>query len=429
MIALILTLVLAVAQPATPGLVDSVTLEPKPETTFSMQRGSYEGALEITAYPEGLAAVETTDVDRYLLGISEVPTSWPAETLAAQSVAARTYLAWTLNRGRTSSGNRYDYDICASQYCQVYRGPGGAAESWAAAVAATADEIMIYDDRPAQALYSSSAGSRTRAVQDIFGGSAVPYLQPVDSPELEFTPFREWRLQVSSEVFARVFARGGYIFGGEINNVAVSSDGEGQGQVVVEVSSELGVTVIPVTRFRAVFNVHGPDLYPGLMPAARPGGGRWPQAVMSYTFDVDYKPPSGVRKRWLPAGEVAWEGILTVTGEGWGHGVGMSQYGALAMGMDGESYDSILGHYYGLQPVDGGAMLPDEVRVGLAVEIPEIRVTADGPFTLIATEYPPVTVGPGEWIFRRSGTGLVVVAPEGSSYKSPLLRIQRWRPV
>jgi stage II sporulation protein D len=427
MIALVLSLVLAVAQPAAPGLVDSVILEPEPGTTLTMRRGGYEGTLEIAAYPEGLAAVETTDVDRYLLGISEVPTSWPAETLAAQSVAARTYLAWTLNRGRTAGGNRYDYDICASQYCQVYRGPGGAAESWAAAVTATAGEIMVYDDRPAQALYSSSAGSRTRAVQDIFGGSAIPYLQPVDSPEMEVTPFREWRLQVSSEAFTRVFARGGYNFGGEINNVALRSDGEGQ--VAVEVSSELGVTAIPVTRFRSVFNVHGPDLYPGLMPAARPGGGRWPQTILSYTFEAEYEPPSGVRNPWLPAGESGREGTLTVTGEGWGHGVGMSQYGAFAMGTEGESYDSILDHYYGLQPVDGGTMVPDEVKVGLAVEMPEIRVNADGPFTLVTTEYPAVRAGAGEWIFRRSGTGLVVIAPEGSSYKSPLLRMQRWRPV
>ena len=65
---------------------------------------------------------------------------------------------------------------------------------------------------------------------------------------------------------------------------------------------------------------------------------------------MEYEPPSGVRNPWLPAGESGREGTLTVTGEGWGHGVGMSQYGAFAMGTEGESYDSILDHYYGLQP-------------------------------------------------------------------------------
>jgi stage II sporulation protein D len=427
-IALVVALTLAVVQPVSPGEVDQVVVDPAPGTTLTMGRGSYEGRLEVTAHGTGLAGVETTTLDRYLLGITEVPTSWPGETLAAQAVAARTYLAWTLDRGRSRNGSRYDYDICASQYCQVYRGPGRADEAWAAAVAETAGEILIHNGTPAQALYSSSAGARTRANQDVFGGSPVPYLQPVDSPELEVTPYRRWELEVTAEEFARVFARSGYVFGDEIVDVRLRSDGEGTGQVGVEVHSEQGVTVIPVTRFRAVFNVHGPDLYPGIMPAARPNGGRWPQTVLSYTFDVQFEPPSRIDKLLLPAGDVGAPGTLTVVGEGWGHGVGMSQWGAMAMGTAGATYGGILDHYYGLTPVDGGAMLPESVRVGLVVESPEIKFFADGPFDLITAEYAPVRVGAGEWTIRRSGSALVVIAPEGARHDSPLLRLQRFRP-
>jgi stage II sporulation protein D len=427
-IVLILTLALTVGQAPAAEPVDTVTLVPADGTTLTMGRGGYEGHLEISAYPGGLAAVETTTIDRYLAGISEVPASWPAETLAAQAVAARTYLAWTLYRGRTSQGDKYEYDICASQFCQVYRGPGGAAEDWSSAVARTGGEILVYDDRPAQALYSSSAGSRTRAVQDVFGGGATPYLQPVDSPELSVTPYRDWELIVSADAFVRIFERGGYNFGDSITAVVIRSDGEGEGQVGVEVHTEQGITVIPVTRFRAIFNVYGPDLYPGLMPAARPTGGRWPQTVLSYTFDVDYEPPTLIRKSLLPPGDAGKSGVLTVQGEGWGHGVGMSQWGAMAMGTAGESYQSILDLYYGLAPVDGADMLPDTVRVGLATEEAEIVVTADGPFELVTAESESITVGAGEWIFRQSGQGLVIVAPLGSVYDSPLLRYQRWRP-
>lgn len=286
----------------------------------------------------------------------------------------------------------------------------------------------MYEGSPAQALYSSSSGSRTRANQDVFGGSAVAYLQPVDSPELEVTPYRRWELQVSAQEFARVFARSGYSFGDEILDVRLRTDGEGTGQVSVEVHSEQGVTVVPVTRFRAVFNVHGPDLYPGLMPTARPNGGRWPQTVLSYTFDVLYEQPTQINKVMLPAGDAGVPGNLTVVGEGWGHGVGMSQWGAMAMGSDGATYDAILEHYYGLRPVNGGPMLPNTVRIGLAVESPQITFIADGPFDLVTNEFAPVTVGPGEWTIRRSGPGLVVLAPEGTRYDSPLLRLQRFRP-
>lgn len=408
--------------------VESFSLVPADGTTLEMGRGGYEGTLDIAAYPAGLAAVESTTIDRYLLGISEVPSSWPAATLEAQAVAARTYLAWTLSRGRSINGTKYDYDICASQYCQVYRGPSGAATTWASAVTDTGGEILVYDDRPAQALYSSSAGARTRSVEDIWGGVGVPYLEAVESPELEFTPYARWELTVAEDAFQRVFARGGYSFGAAITDVTLRSPGEGGGPEHVEVHTEQGVTAVPVTRFRAVFNVYGPDLYPGLMPAARPTGGRWPQTILSYTFDVAYEPPRAAGHPLLPPGDAGGPGTLTVVGEGWGHGVGMSQWGAMAMGTAGESYESILGLYYGLSPRDGGAMLPETVRVGLEVERAEITVVADGPFNLTAPGFDTVTMNAGEWTFRRSGQGLVIVGSGAGVYDSPLLRPPRWRP-
>ncbi|MCP4968322.1 MAG: SpoIID/LytB domain-containing protein [bacterium] len=424
-----------VAQPAQPASkivvsqpVESVALNPEAGTTLEMGRGGYQGTLEITAYPAGLAAVETSTVDQYLMGILEVPASWPAATLQAQAVAARTYLAWTLSRGRSINGTRYDYDICASQYCQVYRGPSGAAVDWADAVVATGGEILIYEDRPAQALYSSSAGKRTRSVQDIWGGGGVPYLQAVDSPELEYTPYERWELTVTADTFARVFARGGYSFGDAIDDVRLRSPGEGNGPEAVEVQTELGVTAVTATRFRAIFNVYGPDLYPGLMPATRSSGSRWPQTVLSYSFDVDFEPPKGSLYELLPPGESGEPGTLTVVGEGWGHGVGMSQWGAMAMGTAGATYQDILDLYYGLAPQDAGSMLPDTARVGLEVERAQIFVDADGPFQVAAPGFDPVTLNAGEWTFRRSQQGVVIIGSGAAVYDSPLFRPPRWRP-
>ena len=424
-----------VAQPAAPDQtvvvslpVPSVQLVPAPGTSLEMGRGGYEGTLEIAAYSAGLAAVESTTIDRYLLGISEVPSSWPAAALEAQAVAARTYLAWTLSRGRSINGTKYEYDICASQYCQVYRGPRGSAESWADAVSSTAREILVYEDRPAQALYSSSAGERTRSVQDIWGGGGLPYLQAVDSPEMEYTPYERWELTVSEDTFTRVFARGGYSFGEAVTDVTLRSPGEGNGPEAVEVHTELGVTAVPATRFRAIFNVHGPDLYPGLMPAARPSGGRWPQTILSYTLAVEYKPPSRTAHHLLPAGDTGAPGALTVIGEGWGHGVGMSQWGAMAMATSGEPYEAILGLYYGLSPNDGGDMVPQTVLVGLEVERAQIAVTADGPFQMIASGFDPVSLSAGDWVLRRSGEGLIAIGPGGAVYDSALFRPPRLQP-
>lgn len=408
--------------------VGSVSLQAAEGTSLALGRGSYEGRIDITPSSSGLAAVEETTIDSYLLGIAEVPSSWPDETLAAQAVAARTYLAWTLARGRTSNGARYNYDICASQYCQVYRGSAGAAVSWAAAVARTSDEILTYDGSPAQALYSASAGSRTRSNQDIWGGTAIPYLQAVDSPEAGYTPYSRWEVSVSTDQFKRIFAAGGYHLGGQLDDVVLRSPGEGNGPEYVDVYSELGVTSIPAGDFRSVFNAHGPELFPGLLPAARPGGGRWQQTILSYTFSVDYQAPQSRYIRFLPPGELDTGGTLTVVGEGWGHAVGMSQWGAMALGSNGATYRQILDLYYGLTPTDGANLLPETVRVGLLVEQPTITMSADGPFTLDAPGFEPVRLSGGDYTFWWTGDSLVVVARGAVPTDSPLFHPPRFIP-
>jgi stage II sporulation protein D len=141
---------------------------------------------------DGVTAIEALPPEEYLLGIREVPFAWPDEALKTQAVAARTYLAFTLAGGRTATGREHGYDICATTACQVYAGVAGLSSAdgvrWRQAVAATASEILLYEGRPVQALYSSTAGDRTRESEDIFPGLDVPYLAAVDSPG-EDSPF------------------------------------------------------------------------------------------------------------------------------------------------------------------------------------------------------------------------------------------------
>ena len=272
--------------------LDSVSLRPEPGTTLALGRGAYDGTLDIVPYPAGLAAVEETSLDRYLFGIAEVPSSWPDEALAAQAVAARTYLAWTLNRGRSINGTKYDYDICASQYCQVYRGPADVADSWAAAVIRTSAEILVYDDGPAQALYSSSAGSRTRSVQDIWGGSGLPYLEAVNSPEAGYTPYERWELEVTSEQFTRVFARSGYDFGQRIDNV-VRARAAQPGQ----------------TALRVLGQMHGHPFQPTTGCAARGSGIAGSRSSSSATRrprSSTSSSPAGSRPRWASIAHSNW---------------------------------------------------------------------------------------------------------------------------
>ena len=115
MIRLLASLILAlgIVLGAMPVLAaeDSVTLIPADGTEFEVNGRTYAGALTIAGFPGGLALTEATTVDRYLTGIKEVPFGWPQDALAAQVVAARTYLANTLRNGRSARGEEYGFDI------------------------------------------------------------------------------------------------------------------------------------------------------------------------------------------------------------------------------------------------------------------------------------------------------------------------------
>lgn len=404
---------------AQPGSdVIEVTLHPEPGTEFIVGSRTYGGTLEIAWHRDGLAVVESLAIDDYLAGIREVPLSWPMEALKAQAVAARTYLAWTLDRGRSSDGRTYDFDICATTQCQVYAGTGVVRQAdggrWLGAIAETSNEILLYEGAPAQTLYSSSAGSRTRSVQDIWPGTGKPYLTAVDSPEAGVTPYESWRITLEVEVLRRIFAAAGITIGSEISAVEVNRQPDGAGPSSLVIDSEIGRVSVPATTVRTRINQYGPLLYPGVLPANRPSGTPWPQAFLSYTFDVEWTPgPAAGFPSALPSEDLPSRGSVTFVGEGWGHGVGMSQWGAKAMADDGVDYHRILSHYYtGLAPRDGTGVLPDQVAVGLGWGWSFATVAATGPFELRINGVPAGEYGVGAWSFRNAGDGIAVLSPD-----------------
>lgn len=397
----------------------SATLVPDEGSTFTIDGRRYTGSIDVSAGADGLAVVEEVALDEYLAGIREVPFSWPEEALAAQAVAARTYLAWTLARGRSSDGERYDFDICATTNCQVYAGSGETGvpdhDRWRSAVNRTAGQILIHDGEPAQALYSSSAGSRTRAIQDVWGATPKPYLQPVDSPEAGVTPYASWRVVLPLVGFVRIMRAGGERIGNDVITIEIEAPVEGGGPAHLVTRSDRGVSTVPVTRVRSIFNDHGPNLYPELLPASNGQGGTWPQAILSYRFDVDLEGAgfSSLPYWLLRSEDLPPPGKVTFTGEGWGHGVGMSQWGAMAMAGNGVGYQGILGHYYsGLEPADGDAWIPETVRVGLDWGSRWVEVRAEGEFELRAEGEPAQSLPAGDWAFLDHGGAIRVVPPQ-----------------
>ena len=258
--------------------------------------------------------VLTLPLDKYLWRVvaAEMPASFEPEALKAQTVAARTY---TLSKMERTVEAHPDADVCTDiTCCQAYIDPADAAANWgenaqtytdkiAAAVADTDGMAALFQGQPIQAVFFSSAAGRTVDAVEVWG-NAVPYLTSVDSPEGDEVPNYHSTVTVPLDEFkSKLLAQypqadlSGEPAGWFANLVPNSAGG-------VETVDIGGVTV---------------------------GGGslRTLFGLRSTSFTVS----------------ASSDGV-TFSVTGYGHGVGMSQYGANALAKEGKSYDEILKWYY-----------------------------------------------------------------------------------
>ena len=401
-----------------------IVFEPAPGVLMEIDDRLHAGSMTVTAHSGGLALVEETTVDDYLLGIREVPFSWPSEALAAQVVAARTYLAWTLERGRASNGRTFDYDICATTACQVYSGVGGLqgqdGRRWIHAVERTSGEVLMSGDAPVQALYSSTSDGRTRNVEDVFpGASPDPNLRAVESPG-ETSPFVNWEFTLTHRQATAMFSHAGLV-DGALLDITTRKTADGDGPWTIVVRSSGGDAVVDTWTLRSRLNRAAADLFPDLFPVLRPESEhRYPQTIMSPNYAIE--------SELFPArpadGPPGLETRYRVQGGGWGHLVGMSQYGAEAMASAGAGYADILAHFYGGARPTAAAVVPETIRVGLGTEHRQFEIRPNGPVRVVV-DSEEVTAGElGTWTVTWEDGAAIVDPPAGLGL-SP--RVEGWR--
>jgi len=245
-------------------------------------------------------------LDEYLVGavLGEMPASFEIEALKAQTVAARTY-AWKVRHDGVKHG---DGSICGNYACcqayisgEEYIESGGSIESVEkvrSAVLATSDLVLMYDGNLIDATYFSCSGGRTEDALAVWG-SDIPYLRSVDSPGEEHA---KWYTDEMS------FSRAQLESALDISLPENTEDWFGE----ISYTNGGGVETIRI----------GEELFSGtrLRSLLR---------LRSTSFDVTAENDAAV-----------------FTTRGYGHRVGMSQYGADAMAAAGADFGKILGHYY-----------------------------------------------------------------------------------
>ncbi len=181
--------------------------------------GSFRGALESVpteSDPGSLNVVNALALEQYVKGVmpNEVPASWPAEELKAQSLAVRS-IALTGAVG----GN--GFDLYNDTRSQVYEGLESEEARTNAAVDATKGQVVMYGGEVAQTFYSACSGGHTESVVNVFG-TAIPYLVGVPDPYDFHCPLHKWTLRFSG---AEISSRLSSYLKGRLKQVVVTKRG------------------------------------------------------------------------------------------------------------------------------------------------------------------------------------------------------------
>ena len=290
------------------------------DAPIRMNGRDYPATLEIVRYGEGLAIVNELRLEEYIVGVLRAETSerWPLETLRAQAIVARTYAAFL----RSSSGTR-PYNIVATTTHQVYAGHVPASSPIWDAVRDTAGQVLLWDGELFPAFYHSASGGYTEDPRTVFAARNMPALKAVRDEFSTGAPYYAWSLDLRLADLSEILRRNG------VNIGWVKA---------VEVTERT-----PSLRVSAL-TVHGTR-------------GRAPMRGNDFRRMVGYE----MLKSTLFA--VAVDGTSAhFAGRGYGHGVGMSQWGAKAMAERGYRAEKILEYYY---PGTTLGVLDDQARAAL----------------------------------------------------------------
>lgn len=254
--------------------------------------------------------VETSmNIEDYLIGVvaAEMPAAFETEALKAQAVAARTYTHYK------SGTTDHTSDVCTNfAHCQAYYTESNMRDCWGNdydfyynkikdAVYSTKGEILTYNDEPIMAVFHSMGGGMTENSADVWG-QPLPYLVSVPSPGEEDATNYNSTVEITFDEFKNTITA-------KYPNAKIQSFLD-VSQPTLNESGHVktiligGVSITGVD-LRSMFNLR------------------------STKFDITFS-----------------ENKVTFFVTGYGHGVGMSQYGANAMAKSGNTYNEILSHYY-----------------------------------------------------------------------------------
>ncbi|MBI2472211.1 MAG: SpoIID/LytB domain-containing protein [Planctomycetes bacterium] len=263
----------------------------------------YRGEIRIVQqFNNKFSVIEEVDLESFISGVlgSEMPKTWNEEALRAQAVTARTYAMY---KKKVRRNEVYHLDMLEL----AYRGMSSESPRLNKIVQDTKGVVMVYDWNIFPAYFHSTCGGHTEDAGSVFRKDSIPPLSGVECNYCNNTKYSRWSVDVSkSEIERRL--RDANVYVSNIHTVKAIAPGAGKHGSMVEIVSADGSKEMNANDFRLVVG---------------------PNYLYSTAFDSRNNGQS-----------------ITFSGRGWGHGVGLCQYGAQAMAEKGFQWAAILKYYY-----------------------------------------------------------------------------------
>ncbi|BAP17390.1 SpoIID/LytB domain-containing protein [cyanobacterium endosymbiont of Epithemia turgida] len=274
---------------------NQIVIEPTKNGSIWISDRWYRGKVRLIRQGHGITAVNLVNLEEYLYSVvgSEAYPTWPMEALKSQAVVARTYALYKSSKGE----NRY-YDLDTTTKTQVYKGLETEFVTTHEAVNETAGQVLTHNGKVILAAFHSSSGGHTENVEDVWS-SPLPYLRGVLDYD-QLAPVFQWRKSFSARQMGQLIGGVG----------AVKS-------LIPQRTTPHGrIITLKVVGTHGSKNITDDNLRKAL-------------DLKSTLFTVS-----------------ANDETFQIDGRGYGHGIGLSQWGSHYLAEQGISYAQIVSHYY-----------------------------------------------------------------------------------